>query len=1367
MKRKFAPVFVAILSTALALLVPCVSALGAGDMEQQVLRDLRDINPTRHLERLSSLPSRFTGYAGCSEAEKYVHDRYESLGLANIRREPFQIIIPVDEGAGKIRVQSLEGEEVEAPVYCFRPNSVRSPKTPESGIRGQLIWGGQGYLRNFNQKDVMGSIVLMEFNTASRWLNAAKLGAKAIVFVEPRHAFRNDAEQKYSSIPIPIPRYYIQREHLPKIAGALLKQENSELGSAEALKELARLGEPGAENGLKARARVFADMVWEEKTVYMVSGEIPGTDPELARQTLVCHSYYDSTSVVPALSPGAESACGIASQIEIARFLTKHPPRRTVKFLATPGHFQALAGVRQYAFEEVYSHRKGIAKTEEEARAGEPHFFIGLDISSRHNSMAGFYKGHFYDQNGEDNEIKLQRLYSDYSDLLLDWAGKIAGPGRLAPNLVFQSGIVPQHGRHWRALLPGLVAFDAEVLSLCGRPSITLATTGDPRNAVNTPADTFENISPFLNNVKDQAQASAFIIKKTADIASIPLNDTLKLGRVGSIFGRAIEQTLTAYVPTVNVPDAVIGVPLSDNRSMLGVSGQTYARSDVQGLFEVFGAKTTANIPVEGFKVSPSEGSIQAIAKRGLVKPSARVRDEWELRKTDLRLNFYECASTTIFDLVEPLRFQMIGGASALRAEADSEVRSEKLVVYTGKPAQSSSYTQPIAVVFTNLDRKKKFKFLLSGKGVLLNVPVPLDKKQSVARGRGLSSVLGSGLGEGEGGTGESRYTSKENEEITPEDLFEGQGFKADQPENYIHYSALQSALDMHLLDYFRLYNLEQTAISKKNLKDLHAESQKHLNEALKAKEKGLYDKAYRHTRLAQSLELRVYPDVKDTAHDVVRGVVFYFALLLPFVIFIERLLINYVDIRKKLVAIAGLFAISYLVLRLVHPAFRLSKTPIIILDGFFMLVASIWTITYLIMKFQTVMEHIRQHIDTIHRADVARASAAMAAFILGISNMRKRKIRTMLTALTLILLTFTILSFTSFETMPDRLLQHDTGEEAPYTGLLLRQLSWTPFSEFGAYDAMNHFLTEGYIVSPRSWFTSRKKTEELKLEITRVEKDSGGGAQKRAEVAVASAMVGMAPQERLFSGVDKYVRYGRWFPGFEERTEDIDWPFVCLLPSGIRENLRIEPGEIEKGTVKVSVLGRQLRVIGIVGTREKVDGKTFFQQEDLDEEPLTPVDFVESSFRQMGGGGKGGVGPSFSATGEMEAQEFISRSQKQDEESMYVHMDPDRVLFVPHELCLKLGGTIRSIAMGPVADEEKIIIRDFSPAIKQFASRTNMPLYVGIDGRIQRLATRPSLSMGGLQGLIVPIMIAALIVFNTMLGAVYERVTEIKVYAA
>ena len=104
-------------------------------------------------------------------------------------------------------------------------------------------------------------------------------------------------------------------------------------------------------------------MRWEEATVMRVSGEIPGTDPQLAGQVLVVFAYYDSASVVPALSPGAESACGMATLLETAKYLSENPPRRKVKFIAAPGHFQALSGARDYALKTIYPRHNGVDKT--------------------------------------------------------------------------------------------------------------------------------------------------------------------------------------------------------------------------------------------------------------------------------------------------------------------------------------------------------------------------------------------------------------------------------------------------------------------------------------------------------------------------------------------------------------------------------------------------------------------------------------------------------------------------------------------------------------------------------------------------------------------------------------------------------------------------------------------------------------------------------------------------------------------------------------------------------------------------------------------------------------------------------------------
>ncbi len=1295
------------------------------------------VDPSEHVEVLSSYKSRYTGYPGCFEAASYITDRFREIGLANVEESPFQVVVPVapnDEHWGR-KVPEAEAQErpdhggtlyvgdSEIPLYCVLPNYVRTSMTSEDGVSGHLIWAGEGYLSDFNGKRVDGSIVLMDFNSMTRWMNAAKLGARAIIFVEPNDPFRIEAEQKYSELPIPVPRYYLRKADLPALAAAVSGGGMAPQDATEALSGL------GAEGASTVEANLKALMRWEEVNVSRISGEIPGTDPQLGEQTIVVFAYYDSTSVVPALSPGAESACGIGAMLEIAELLAKHPPRRKVKFIAAPGHYEALAGVRDYAFETIYPRREG-ADEDAGQGTGESYLFVGLDLSSRQNTFGAFYKGNFYDQLST-TEVELQRSYSELSSMLSEWGEQVRLMGGPAASLTYQSGIVPQQGRDWRSLLPDLMAFDSEVMSICGYPALTLATTGDPRSSVNTPLDTFDRIEPTLGtNVRAQAIGCAYLLKNMADVPILPI-DREKIWEKrlsASLFGYAIELSLLAYMPKVAVPNAVAAVSMlaadltSKSKSMTGVQTYDFRLSNVQGFFEVFGLVNAKQFRVDGFLLSPLNGTVSKIAQSELAVATNRQREtDWSERETDLRLNFIRGVCTTIFDLTSPLNLRTLGQSTAVRGESNSEL--QYLISFVGQESLTDPFSKPVAVFFTERDQNVKF-LLASGavgyEGLLLN------------------------FGEETAEPGRKERT--------------GPGYRVSDNENFIYRTAFQIVKDMHLLDSERLRRLAESGIVKNMVYDLFSQAGAHIEAAERDLGARQYDSFYHNVRMAWGLENRVYPNVRDTGTDVVKGVIFYFALLLPFVLFMERLLINYVEIRHKLAAIAVLFALSYVILRMVHPAFKLSQTPIIILIGFIMIMASVATIYYLLGKFSVVMEKMRQKVDMIHRADVARASAAMAAFVLGISNMRKRKVRTGLTAVTLILLTFTILSFTSIESVPNRMLEYASPREAPYEGVLLRGLGWGPLSEFVTYDMMNFFEVQGMRVAPRSWFVNRKKTEDLQLEIDRADRGIGD--------AVANAILGLTPEETYFSGINdpRYLN-GEWF----SRAMP-DWPFVCILPSRMKESLRIEDSEV--GDARIRVMGRTLRVVGTFNSDE------MFKYEDLDGEEITPADFVAQQYKQAAGGAAAeqqAGGGALSATGEIDVETFVHRkSAKQEEEEQYIHMEPDRVLVVPNEFNLELGGTVRAIAAGPgVSSEAESVLRPFRQVLRELLGRVNLALYaaysdtVGGEVTVHRVATRSRLSLGGIKGLVVPIMIAALIVFNTMLGAVYERMGEIKTYAS
>src|SRR5690606_3443913 len=61
------------------------------------------------------------------------------------------------------------------------------------------------------------------------------------------------------------------------------------------------------------------------------------------------------------------------------------------------------------------------------------------------------------------------------------------------------------------------------------------------------------------------------------------------------------------------------------------------------------------------------------------------------------------------------------------------------------------------------------------------------------------------------------------------------------------------------------------------------------------------YDEFYTEARRAFGLESRAYPDVEGTSQDVLKGILFYLALLLPFSFFLERLLFGFPDVRKQI----------------------------------------------------------------------------------------------------------------------------------------------------------------------------------------------------------------------------------------------------------------------------------------------------------------------------------------------------------------------------------------------------------------------------------------------------------------------------------
>ncbi len=251
-----------------------------------------------------------------------------------------------------------------------------------------MIDARRGRLPDFDGKRVEGSAALIDFNSGEEWLNAPRLGAKAVIFVEPDSTTPGEAQDKFISIPVSIPRFWISKSDAARLRELLNRRSRNEILATKTRK--GRKGEKGLQGSVVSgnhlpdtltaqsfgkrvsrnnppgtppafrneNARLFCRMPWERLPSRNIVGYIRGSDPALANEWIVLHASYDGTSVVPALAPSAEATCGIAALMELAR-LAKNPafaPKRSVLFIATAAHFQALAGMRAFIERHIDSY---------------------------------------------------------------------------------------------------------------------------------------------------------------------------------------------------------------------------------------------------------------------------------------------------------------------------------------------------------------------------------------------------------------------------------------------------------------------------------------------------------------------------------------------------------------------------------------------------------------------------------------------------------------------------------------------------------------------------------------------------------------------------------------------------------------------------------------------------------------------------------------------------------------------------------------------------------------------------------------------------------------------------------------------------
>ena len=1201
-------------------------------------------NSINYIKFFSSLKSRFPGTEEHKIAADFIEKKFKEIGLKNVKREEFKVSVPLE----KYAYIEYKGNRID--INCLWPNLVKTSTLPPEGIEGKLIYAGKGDLKDMEGKDLKGNIIVMDFDSDSNWINFAMLGAKCFIFVKKGEITRDQAERKFLSVPVDVPRFYTDNEKIIDIA----KREEF--------------------------VKIFARMDWEKVSDWNIYGFIEGKDKKLKDELIVISSYYDSISIVPTISPGATSSCGISTLIEIAEYFANNPPKRSILFLATSSHFLSMKGIDSFIQKHCRNEKPFSERIKEEDRI-KIALFIGLDISDNSEQIGIWHNSY---------EFYYQRFFAPIGKKFMEYSEKISKILNY-PRSPLVNGISPEKGIVWDTFLPEKIRTDGEYMIVSANPAISLITVNDGRWKVDTPVDTFENLN--LNNIQKQVIFLKYLLSMAINDEELFYQSELKLkDNMAKLKTKVVTfNPKKSFVPNEPVINAIV-IPriyrvynlLDFQKTYIGVRGHLIELTDEKGIAEF--SRLILNQPdgiyLSAFYINPENGEIILATDYGVngdqQYPTNFLMDTREKERITV---LFKCKEISLFGLVDPQYLIPINTINIFDISNSVPDAYGYFLPYPKHlPFIWTSYSEPVGAAFAKENTKIK----------ILGETGPLGKRLLLLNSK-------------------ETYTNKE--------WAEGLGFPVNEI-SAIYDTPYQAAKDMIILDNFRRYNFEKYGIKNERLIELQKKSQELLKKAEEAREEKKWYEFLKFSRQSQSIEARAYPDVKNTANDVVKGIIFYFIILLPFAYFCERLFFGFAKIEKRIAGVFGIFLLIYWIMRYVHPAFKLTNAPEVILLSFIVFALSGVVISIVAGKFEEQMQRMKRETSKVYQTDVGRITATGTAFSLGVANMKRRKMRTTLTSITLILLTFTVLSFTSIKSYL-KFNQILRPNKPVYTGLLLRDRNWSPLQEISLEYTENEFSDKG-IISPRSWLILGTLGSKTSIEIKYNDKSF-----------LSTGILGLTPLEKNILPVEKTILYGSWF---DDEKED-----SVLISDKIAKELGIKNTDI--GKTKIIIYGKEFVVKGIF------DSKKLNEIKDLDDERITPVDFStlpEKEITQM--------------KMEKSAQIFTSQIQLKS----FTHNEAENTVIMPFKKVIDLKGTLHSIAVKFTGTTENP-----KSLVEEFITKLAGIVFAGFDNKTFVYSSIGFTSFGGISNILIPILIASLIVLNTMLGSVYERIREIGTYSA
>ncbi len=1358
-------------------------------------------------------PSRNMGSPNRKALDQYVAERFKATGFeCGTISFPTAAFIP-----GKAEIRLPDGTRF--PLQSLAPNTAHPGNLRDGQWSGDLADLGQGTLKDIESSSPMNAAVLLDMDSHRAWVTALELGAQALIFVGSERDNSRQAAEKLYVAPLSVPRFYVSAGDGAALRSALQAQKTLPVRIVQ------------------TQPNRWANIMAADDWVI-----IPGA----AQADKVVHiqAYKDAASIVPAATPGAQSACNLALFFRLLDHYTRHKPQCTLVFSAVSDHCNALRGEQFFLgstypdagalsdeleqrqkdrkeaefYAKVYADisaeqigrmrqdssmetgqalqlktpivdelsyqrnktNRRISQIADQLKAGqlsqsvrealeaEKQTLCGKDgqggrlgdlvammavfqkwqdeatfeaLSPKHQAelvavmheLERKYRERAEDARSQLDQIeanarlghalagKTTLLYlsldltfandrlgfffqgSDMQDIWgfsTEWSTTVAPLARLSVELASKmpggdlhfADTIQNSGGDWRSHLGDKFAMAAACGAGVVLPSVTLTTVGDTRDLLFTPGDTLQNLDAGrVATVLEFAQRFLVELLEHPDFPQATRPERVQNFNVLTYrYNLRRMDPFSVEVPTERVRDAaVIAYPGELVQTLLPVEGQVaicqLALTDRQGT-AIFRAAPWP-FAIEAYGFSPDYAQINAAidAGAGLRRMSpviANPGSDWVW--DDHLALLFDCIQTDLVGLNNP----------STRSPAQH-------MILLDAAQESSPEHYGIAGI-----KEDRTKF----------VPIPGDE--------GIGCVFTD-----EGIPIKVISTDFLLINSTPERP-DGVGYLPGDPRlRTITYTA---AKDIQSLNGVRSRRIENKGVSNLAADELYAQAVDLVKRAEAQRAAGRQGSFFSTSVEALSTALRSYLMVRTTTMDLIKAVAVFLALVIPFCLFLTRLVTPWTDIRAQIASFLVIFTVMALSLALLHPAFSLSQTPMMVLLAFIMVGLAIFVMLILYTRFDAGLQKLVEEAQGVESSESSRKMLAGVAFSVGVNNMRRRVIRTTLTAATIVLVTFTMLSVISVgqSLVPYR---RKTEANVPYNGVLFAKPGMAPISASTALSVVGLFKPYGTVVL-RTW------TQRL---------DSYGGYLLQPVTDPAhpdktislDAVVGVQMAENGFITPMPLVA-GRWFSS--------DSAAEIVLSAETASYLGIAKAPFVERTLVLR--NRKVRLVGLL------DDAKLATIGDLARLMLLPLKSIPDL-----------VTHTVSETGAMVVSEEDAMAGPAPSAQS---LRSQEVAFVPVDFARELPDTsYRSIALktedAASAWAAANHFVDATGILTYVAIREPVITHAGVSLQAHQysLGAPVGTTIGGAGKVVIPICLAATIILNTMLGTVMERRKEIAVY--